>query len=168
MQTLIAITYPTETQARATLDDLQKAQARYLTRVEDACVVTRDAAGETKLHQMFDTTTAGAVGGAFWGALIGTLFLNPLLGLVVGGAGGALSGRLTDYGISDEFMKGLAGNVPPGSSALFMLLRDPTLDRVLPELAHHGGTLLYTNLSKDAEAQFTQALEDRATIVGPE
>lgn len=78
--------------------------------------------------------------------------------MVVGGATGALSGAATDYGISDDFMKGLAKDIQPGSAALFMMLRDATLDRVLPDLAQHGGTLLYTNLSKDVESGFAQDL----------
>lgn len=164
MQTLIAITYPGEAQARGTLDTIRQAQSGYLATLEDACIVTRDANGEAKLHQMFNTAVAGGTSGAIWGGLIGLLFLNPLLGMVVGGATGAAGGALTDYGISDDFMKGLAKDVQPGSSALFLMLRDATLDRVLPELAHHGGTLLYTNLSKDAEAQFASALDNRAAF----
>ena len=162
MQTLIAITYPNESQAQATLETIRKAQSGYLAKLEDACIVTRDAGGEAKLHQMFNTTAAGGVSGIVWGGLIGLLFLNPLLGMAVGGATGAIGGAVTDYGISDNFMKGLAKDIQPGSSALFLMLRDPTLDRVLPELAHHGGSLLYTNLSKEAEAQFAGELDNRA------
>ncbi|RYG16451.1 DUF1269 domain-containing protein [bacterium] len=162
MQTLIAITYPSEAQAQAVLETLRGLQRDYLASVEDACIVTRDASGETKLHQTFSTTAAGATGGAFWGAIIGTLFLNPLLGLVVGGAAGALGGAATDYGISDDFIRDLAKGITPGSSALFILLRDATLDKVETELASHGGTLLYTNLPKDAEARFADELADHA------
>ncbi len=163
MQTLIAITYPTEAQAQSVLDTLRNLQRDYLANVEDACIVTRDASGETKLHQTFSTTAAGATGGAFWGAIIGTLFLNPLLGLVVGGAAGALGGAATDYGIADDFIRDLAKGITPGSSALFILLRDATLDKVEAELASHGGTLLYTNLPKDAEARFADELASRET-----
>ncbi len=167
MQTLIAITYPSETQAKAVLDTLRGLQRDYLANVEDAVIVTRDASGEAKLHQSFSTTAAGATGGALWGTLIGTLFLNPLLGLVVGGAAGAASGALTDYGISDDFMKDLAQGMAPGSSALFILLRDATLDRVETELASHGGALLYTNLPKDAEARFAGELAGESPISTP-
>ncbi len=111
-----------------------------------------------------NTTATGGLGGVLWGGLIGLLFLNPLLGMVVGGAGGALSGAITDYGISDDFMKGLAKDIQPGAAALFMMLQDATLDRILPELAHHGGSLLYTNLSKDAESQFAGQLDNRAAF----
>ena len=48
--------------------------------MEDAVVVTRDQKGKTKLDQAVNLTSAGAVGGGFWGMLIGMIFLNPLLG----------------------------------------------------------------------------------------
>lgn len=35
-------------------------------------------------------TAAGALGGGFWGTLVGLLFLNPLLGAAVGAASGRL------------------------------------------------------------------------------
>ena len=166
MQTLIAITYPSEVQARETLDVIAKAQKSYLARLEDACIVTRDADGKAHLHQLVApaVTAVSGVSGAFWGTLIGLIFLNPLLGLVVGGAAGAASGAITDYGISDDFMRGLANDVQPGSAALFLMLQDVTLDRVLPELAHHGGSLLYSNLSKEAEAEFTGNLDNRVAF----
>ena len=164
MQTLIAITYPNEAQARGTLDVVAKAQSGYLARLEDACIVTRDPDGKAHLHQMVNTTATGGLSGAFWGTLIGLIFLNPLLGLVVGGATGAVGGAITDYGISDDFMKGLAKDIQPGSAALFLMLQDATLDRILPELAQHGGSLLYTNLSKEAEARFAGQLDNRAAF----
>nr|WP_232017751.1 DUF1269 domain-containing protein [Cereibacter sphaeroides] len=64
--------------------------------MEDVVVVTRDAEGKVKLHQAVNLTAAGAVGGSFWGLLIGLLFLNPLLGLAVGaGAGSSASAPRT-------------------------------------------------------------------------
>ena len=166
MQTLIAITYPSEAQARETLGVIRTAQQSYLARLEDACIVTRDADGKAHLHQLVApvVTAASGVSGAFWGTLIGLIFLNPLLGLVVGGATGAVGGAITDYGISDDFMRGLAKDIQPGSAALFLMLQDATLDRVLPELARHGGSLLYSNLSKEAEAEFNGNLDNRAAF----
>src|SRR5262249_14910119 len=61
---------------------------------------------------------AGGSRGAFWGALAGLLFLNPLAGIAIGalaGAGaGALSGSLADYGINNDFVKNLGKTIPPG------------------------------------------------------
>jgi uncharacterized membrane protein len=50
-------------------------------------------------------TAAGALGGGFWGMLLGLLFLNPFLGAAIGATAGPLSGRFTDIGINDQMMR---------------------------------------------------------------
>ena len=99
--------------------------------------------------------------GGMWGALIGLLFLNPVLGFAVGAGAGAISGSLTDIGVSDTFMKELAANMTPESSTLFVLLRNatPAPDKVLEELKGTGGTILQTSLSKEGEARLQAALD---------
>ena len=65
----------------------------------------KDEQGRVKLNQAVNITALGAASGGFWGALIGLIFLNPLIGLAVGAGAGAVSGALTDVGINDNFMK---------------------------------------------------------------
>src|SRR5262249_39945984 len=104
--------------------------------------------------------------GALWGTLVGLLFLNPLAGLAVGaitGAGvGALSGSLADYGIPDDFIKKLGATIPEGSSALFVLLRSVTEDKVLPEIKQYKPRVLKTSLSNEAEEKLRAALSKAA------
>ena len=90
--------------------------------------------GKVKLHQMYNLTASGAVGGGFWGVLIGLIFMNPLLGLVVGAGAGAVAGALSDVGINDDFMKQLAEKLTPGTSALFVLVDSDLTDKVLDAL----------------------------------
>src|SRR5437899_4683170 len=94
-------------------------------------------------------TAMGAIGGGFWGALIGMLFLVPAAGLAVGAAAGAVSGALRDVGINDKFMKELAETMKPNTSALFVLVRRATPDRVLEELKGTGGKILQSSLSHE-------------------
>jgi len=97
------------------------------------------------------------------GTLVGLLFLNPLAGMATGmafGAGaGALSAGLADYGINDDFIGRVAGGLPPGASAVFLLARRVNFDKVLPELRPFGGRVLKTSLTDDQEARLRQALE---------
>jgi uncharacterized membrane protein len=129
--------------------------------MEDAVVVTRDAQGKVQLHQPVNLTAAGAVGGMFWGTLIGMLFLNPLVGAAVGAGSGALSGKLTDIGINDEFMKGLGATLTSGTSALFVLVRKSTPDKVLEGLKPFAGKgkVLQTSLIKDKEDELRAFIE---------
>jgi uncharacterized membrane protein len=158
MSTLVVIGYKDLYQAEEVRLKLWKLQKEYLIDLEDAVVATKDQAGKIKLHQAVNLTATGAVGGSFWGSLIGLIFLNPLLGLAMGAAAGAVSGALADVGIEDTFMKDLAATMQPGSSALFVLARRATPDKVFEELQGTGGTILQTSLSHDDEAKLQAAL----------
>ena len=159
MRNLIVVTYPTEMQASEERLKFLKMQKEYLVDLEDAVVVTRKQDGKVKLHQIHNMTAAGAVSGSFWGLLIGLIFMNPLLGLAAGAAGGAISGALTDIGIDDEFMKRLASELKPGSSVLFVLVKNFTPDKVLAELEGTGGRLLKTSLSHEDETRLQAVLD---------
>mgnify|MGYP003342005384 CR=1 FL=1 len=43
-------------------------------------VIVLEKDGSIKLNQLFNTTAIGGVSGAFWGALIGMVFMMPLAG----------------------------------------------------------------------------------------
>jgi len=159
MSTLVVIGYEDEFKAEEVRLNLRKLQQDYLLDLEDAVVAVKDAKGKIKLHQAVNLTAAGALSGGFWGTLIGLMFLNPLLGAAVGAATGAVSGALSDVGINDNFMKELAGAMNPGSSALFVLVRKATPDKVLDQIKGTGGKVLQTSLSHDDEAKLQAALD---------
>lgn len=165
MSDLIAIAYDDEYKAEDVRLTLIKLQKEHLIELEDAAVIVKNAEGKIKLNQAVDLTTAGAVSGGFWGLLIGTLFLSPLLGAAVGAAAGAASGALSDIGVDDKFMKSLGETLQPKTSALFVLVRKVTPDKVLEEIAPYGGTVLRTSLTKDQEAQLQEVLSTRGVTV---
>jgi uncharacterized membrane protein len=158
MSTLVVIGYNDMFKALEVRLMLVKMQKEYLIDLEDAVVAVKDEKGKVKLHQAVNLTAAGAVSGGFWGALIGLIFLNPLLGFAMGASAGAVSGALADVGIDDKFMKDLAANMTPGTSMLFVLVRKATPDKVLEELRGTGGTVLKTSLSHDDEVKLQTAL----------
>ena len=96
-----------------------------LINLDDAAIVVRNHDGKVKVKQAVNLVGAGTVGGAFWGMLIGLLWV-PWLGLAIGAVTGAISDKLTDYGINDEFINEVAGTIEPGGSALFLF--DLTMD----------------------------------------
>ena len=158
MSELIAVAYPDQNRAAEVLDTLGRLQVEHLIDLDDACYVTKDPQGKIQLHQALNLPAVGAAGGALLGGLFGVLFLMPLAGLLLGAATGAISGALADYGINDRFIKDLGEKLEPGSSALFVLVRKSTPDKVLPEVSKYGGTVLHTSLSQDAEARLQSAL----------
>jgi uncharacterized membrane protein len=161
MSNLVIVVFKDPTTAFEMRAELAKMQKEFLIEMEDAVVVTKDAAGKVQLHQAVNLTASGAISGGFWGSLVGMLFLNPLLGAAAGAGAGALVGKLTDIGISDKMMKEAADSFKPESSALFVLVRKATADKVLDGLKKFAGkgTVFRTSLSKDGEAKLQSALE---------
>jgi len=141
---------------------LQKMQREYLVDLEDAVVAFKDEKGKVRLNQIHNLTTSGAVSGGFWGTLIGIIFLNPLLGMAAGATAGAVSGALADVGINDRFMKEVASGFQNGTSALFVLVRKVTPDKVLAELEGSGGKILQTSLTHEKEAKLQAALDGKS------
>jgi uncharacterized membrane protein len=163
MSNLIVIGFNNEADAFEMRAALAKLQSQYLIEMEDAAVVTRDANGKVQLHQAVNLTAAGAVSGGFWGMLIGMLFLNPLAGFAIGAGSGALSGKFSDIGINDQFMKDLGATLTPGSSALFVLVRKSTPDKVLEALNSFAGKgrVLQTSLTKDKDEELRAFMEGK-------
>lgn len=141
--------------ALAKLGELQKQQ---IIQVLDAAVVTwPQGRKRPKTYQAFNTVGVGALGGAFWGMLFGLIFFVPLFGMAMGAAMGALSGKFTDYGINDDFIKDLQGKVTEGTSALFLLTGQVTVDKVEAAFPPaERGELIQSNLSADQEAKLRE------------
>jgi uncharacterized membrane protein len=167
MADLIAITYQNEETAETVRKRVLELQKEYLISLEDAVVVAKDADGKIKLNQLFNATAAGAASGSFWGFLVGLIFMMPIAGVLLGAAAGALGGKLSDYGINDDFMKGVAASIKPGNAALFLLIKNMTADKVVADLAPYGGTVLRTSLNESKEKELRDALDEHLKTSPP-
>jgi len=175
MSELVVLGFDTVDKADTVLNRLVQLEKEYLVDLEDAVIAVRDASGKVRLKQSVNLTATGAasggLSGALWGSLVGLLFLNPLAGLVLGGAfgagSGALAGSMTDYGIDDDLIKKLADTIPVNSSALFLLLRKVQAEKVLAEFKGEHATILRTSLSPEQEEQLRKALATQPAVVTP-
>jgi uncharacterized membrane protein len=157
MTELIVLAFSSEGGAKEALAELSHLQKQELIKLSDAATVVRKTDGKVKVKQAVDLVGAGALGGAFWGMLIGLIFLVPWLGLAIGAISGAIAGRFSDIGIDDKFIKEVGTTIEPGHSALFLLVERMTEDRVLPELQKFHPTVLRTNLSAEDEEKLKAA-----------
>ena len=166
MSDLVVFAFKTEDGAEQMRDALSKMEKEHLVSLEDAAVVVRHQDGKVKVKQAVSLVGTGALGGAFWGMLIGLLFMMPWLGLAFGALGGALGGKFTDIGVDDKFIKEVGNTIEPGHSALFLLVREATADKIIPELQKFDATVLQTSLSDDDEAKLREAFgaEDGTTV----
>ena len=142
-------------QALGKLESMQKQQ---LIQIQDAAIVEwQPGKKKPKTKQAANLAGMGALSGAFWGMLFGLIFFVPFFGMAVGAAMGALSGHFGDYGIDDDFIKSVRGKVTEGTSALFLLTGDATVDKLQDELKGELGTLIKSNLTKEQEAKLNEA-----------
>lgn len=157
MSDLIVLAFDNEKGAFQMRDKLFQLQKQHLIQLADAAVVVRKPDGKVKVKQAVSLVGAGSLGGAFWGMLIGIIFWMPWLGMAIGAVSGALSGKFSDIGVDDRFIKEVGATIEPGNSALFLLVVSATEDKVLDELKDYNATVLKTSLSKEGEAKLREA-----------
>jgi len=154
MATLTVFKYETPDGAAKLLEKIQSMQKMQLITLQDAAIVTWPEGNKApKTKQLVNLAGAGALQGAFWGMLFGLIFFVPFFGLAVGAAFGALGGKMADYGIDDDFIKGVRDQVTEGTSALFLLTSGAVQDKVADELKGEQFELIASNLTKEQEEE---------------
>lgn len=157
MATMSALSFTDPTGPERMLDTLARLQREGLITVLDAATVHRREDGKVKIKQAHSLVGAGALGGAFWGMLIGLLFFMPWMGLAVGSVTGALAGKFSDYGIDDKFIDEVGQRIGPGDSALFLLTTGAVKDKVVDAVSDIEFEIVHTNLSDEDERALREA-----------
>jgi uncharacterized membrane protein len=161
MATLTVLKFNTPEGANQMLEKMQSLQKMELLKIQDAAIVTwPEGKDKPKTKQLVNMAGVGALQGAFWGMLFGLIFFVPFFGLAVGAAMGALTGKMADYGISDEFIKQTREKVVPGTSALFLMTEGAVVDKVVSELKGYEFELIASNLTKEQEEQLMAAFAE--------
>ena len=66
------------------------------------------------------------------------------------------NGSITDIGVDDDFIKQVGNTIEPGHSALFLLVRKATQDKLAEELQKFHATVLQTSLSAEDDAKLRE------------
>jgi len=158
MATISVLKFSTAAGAEKALETIQGLAKQQLIELQDAAIVTWPEGKEKpKTRQLVNLAGMGALDGAFWGMLFGMLFFVPLFGMAVGAAMGALSGKFADYGIDDDFIRSVQGQVTEGTSALFLMTSGAVIDKVADAMKGHEFEIVTTNLSKEEEENLRAA-----------
>jgi uncharacterized membrane protein len=159
MANLVVLGLNNRDDAERVMDLADELAKQHLLELEDSAYAYRDDKGKVRIHQAVSLTGAGAASGALWGTLIGMLFLVPIAGLAVGAASGALAGKLGDVGINDDTIRRIGEQLQEGRSAVFLLARSATTDRVIEAIKPFNPTVIQTSLSHDREEEPVRALQ---------
>ncbi|HEX5087923.1 MAG TPA: DUF1269 domain-containing protein [Nocardioides sp.] len=144
------------------LKDLQQQKA---VSVLDAVTITWvPGADEPRVGHLRHSTAGAAAKGSALGALVGALFLAPVVGAAAGAGIAGLAQKVRGSGIDDGFLEELRSSLSPGTSALLVLAGDADLDIVRPfverGLARGDVRLMHAWLSDDAPEALHALVED--------
>ena len=157
MTTLTVWKFDSASGAAETLAKLTERQKEHLIEIQDAAIVTwKKGKKKPKTQQAVNLVASGSLDGAFWGFLFGLIFFVPLFGMIVGATAGALSGSFADYGINDNFIKSVRAKVTEGTSALFLLTGQVTVDKIEDIFQQSNAELIQSNLTKEQEQKLIE------------
>ena len=161
MTHLLVITFDNVDEAAQVRETMRSVQRGDYLSLDDSAVVVMDEDGKIHVKNEMDRgVKIGAIGGGLLGLLVGGIFF-PLAGLLVGALGGGLVGKFAGTGIDQKFVTEVSGDLQPGTSALFVIVRDATPDVALAALRPYKGTVRYTSFDPDDEKELRRILSKR-------
>jgi uncharacterized membrane protein len=161
--TLVGIEFPDVFRAQEFLTAATRLTTRGEIELRDAVIVVSNAEGKVTVRETRDLqTSTTAVSGAVWAGLFGLILGGPvgwIAGTAVGAAGGAITAKIVDHGIPDEWVDWFRQAVRPGASIVAVLLGEARRDVVFDELKRfEGARLVYANVSSEFQSRIRDAL----------
>lgn len=158
MSELIIIGYDDHETAEKAYEQVLSLQRDFIVDLSGLAVVRVDPDGKQHVDTPARIVGSSAASGALWGMILGLLFLVPGLGFIIGGAWGALIGRLGKSGINRAFKDRVDGLLEPGKAAVVILASKLTEDKFFAAIGEFGGTVLKTSMSEADEQELVKEL----------
>ncbi|NLG23695.1 MAG: DUF1269 domain-containing protein [Actinomycetales bacterium] len=158
MSELIIIGYDDQETADRAYQKVLQLQRDFVVQLTGLATVHIDENGRKHIEMPQKIVGSSAAAGGLWGVLIGLLFLAPGLGMLVGGAVGALSGKLSKAGINQAFRERVEGLLEPGTAAVVIMASKITEDKFKSAMGEFGGKVLQTSLSDEDESELAAEL----------
>jgi uncharacterized membrane protein len=116
-QSLVGVAFDTPFRAQEFLVAAGGLAAAGSLKLKDAVTVVKDEHGNTTAHETIDPTPGrSALSGAMWSGLFGLILGGPvgwIAGMAVGAGAGAVSAKVVDLGIPDEWVQWFREAVRP-------------------------------------------------------
>ena len=150
-QTLVGISFENTFRAQEFLVAASGLAAAGKLKLKDAVTVVKDDSGKTVVHETVDPTPVrSALSGAMWAGLFGLILGGPvgwIAGLAVGAGAGAVTAKVMDLGVPDEWVTWFRDAVQPGTATVALLVEDLDRNALVTEAARFtGAELVYANL----------------------
>ncbi len=147
MSELLVIGFDEKHKADEVMLEILKEEQENLVDLEDAVVVTKNAAGKIRVKPYYDLLAATrGTQSQFWGTLITSLFED---------SDGEV---LAKIGINQQSCESIEQMMQPNSSAIFVLLKSIDLAEATARIQQYQGKILHYNLPSASEAELLQAI----------
>lgn len=162
-QTLVGISFEDSFRAQEFMSATSRLASHGSLTVHDAVLVTKTADGHTHVVETIDPQPGRtALSGAVWAGLFGLLLGGPvgwLAGGVIGAGAGAVTAKVVDLGVPDEWVQWFRDAVQPGTTTVVLLLTGIDLDALTTEAERFAGAqLVYANLDAPSFDRLVAAL----------
>lgn len=158
MSDLVVVIFDKPEEAREARETIHSIQKQYQLSLNDAAVITKDASGKVHVDNEVDYhVKVGAGVGALMGVLLFMFF--PIGGIILGALGGGLIGRFAGDHVDKKFREDVINTMQPGSSALFLIIRNNSPAALRGALEPYQGKIFQTNVSEDLEKELESALK---------
>jgi uncharacterized membrane protein len=162
-EALFGISFEDVFRAEEFLLVLRGMAARGDLKLSDAVVVYKADDDSVRVRETTDLQPSGtAVKGALWTGLLGLLIAGPLgwiAGIGIGAGAGAITAKVVDIGIPDEWVDWFKEAVRPHTSTVVALASEVDLTKLYQEAQRFAGAeLVHTTLRPGASADLASAL----------
>jgi uncharacterized membrane protein len=164
-ETIVGISFEDIFRAQEFLTAATRLAAHGDFQIIDAVILVKDADGRTHVRETIDPTPGrSAMSGALWTGLLGLLLGGPvgwLAGAAVGAGAGAVTAKVVDLGISDEWVAWFRAAVQPGTATIVLLVTKLDREALVKEAERFAGAeLVYANLDESTLDRLKEALGD--------
>jgi uncharacterized membrane protein len=147
---LLVWTYAEKDAAQKALDHVHELSQKFAMELLNTTVLEKDEKGNTHVqeHKKAPSKRRVAIGvalGGLAGLVIGPVAL--VAGAIAGAAAGKKSEKKVEVGFSQEKLRKLDESLPPGGSALIVLVEHRWFNTLQVEMASSGGQLIHERLA---------------------
>lgn len=163
-QVLIGLSFGDQYRAQEFLTAMTRLSSLGSLKLRDAVIVSKDVQGEVRVRETVDPQPGrSALSGAMWTGLLGLLVGGPvgwIAGIGVGAGAGALTAKVVDLGVPDEWVDWFRQAVREGTTTIVVLAEDVDLIALETEARRFAGAeLVHGTLPEGALEALRRALE---------
>lgn len=164
-QALIGLSFSDAFRAQEFLTAMSRLASQRSMLLRDAVVVSKDADGAVKVRETIDPQPGRtAASGAIWSGLLGLIIGGPvgwIAGLGIGAGAGAITAKVVDLGVPDEWVAWFREAVRTGTTTVVILAEDLDVRALEQEVRRFAGAeLVHATLPAATIDQLRRALDD--------